>query len=188
MKKKLSLQEAVHAGHMVYSLNTDKEAVLRLASRFSCLECLPSQKIEIKSPTLSFLSDLNERFLWEWRAFVHAAIMHGLSKYAPAIVVVEYLRTVQNVLKNQYENYTEEMGKDFIDEPFNQYIQVVLEEKIQECPTLFFKRLFDIDIKNQENPLKNEKYTNCLAGISSTMAMLFAASEDSFEKFEYALE
>lgn len=188
IKKKLSLQEAIQAGHYVYSLNTEKEASLRLAEHFACLELLDNIKIKHTLPCLTVLSDSRELFLWEWRAFVHAAIIHGLSKYAPAIVVVEYVRTVQNVLQTQYPVDYDELIKVFIDEPFSQYVQVVLEEKNQECPAIFFKRLFDIDIKNHIKMDTNEKYTTCLAGITSTMAMLFAASEDAFEKFDYALE
>lgn len=188
MKKKLSLKEAVHAGQMVYALNTDKEAVICLATRFSCLDCMDDMHKKKESSTFDFLLTPRERFLWEWRAFVHAAVMHGLSKYAPAIVVVEYLRTVQSVLQSQYVEYSNEMGKVFIDEPFSEYIQAILEEKRQNCPSIFFKRMFEIDIKNEEDRIKKEKLTHCLAGISSTMAMLFAASEDAFEKFDYALE
>ena len=239
MKKKLSLQEAVQAGQIVYTMNTEREASLVFArsagffdevvdiARKSVVESRKKSTVDSSvesaqnsSYESALFADAQEHFLWEWRAFVHSAVLHGLSECAPAVVVVEYLRGVQELLKSQDSSIDAAMGNRFVDEPFQAYTTAVLEKRLSACPQIFFKRYLDIDLdaskkngtgksvaeqsaleqngtgKSEVNKNEtgmdtapiNTTYTPCIAAVSGAMAMLFAASLDTFEKYEYALD
>jgi len=178
MKKKLSLQEAVQAGQIIYTLNTEREASLLLAKTAGLFD----EGISCTRDTSLFM-DAQEHFLWEWRAFVHSAVLYGLAEYSPAVVVIEYLRMIQDLLKSQDSLFNEELGKSFVDEPFQAYAGVILEKRVNACPQIFFKRYLDFDLNDTTNELKiNTTHTQCITVISSSMAMLFAASLDAFEK------
>ncbi len=224
MKKTLSLQEAVQAGRIVYSMNSERGASIAFARQFGLLDInidftnFPKNSLRNKflkerttdtfqndsnstsSNTLintkkSFshncctsllVSELEELFLWEWRAFVHAAVLYALSEKAPAVVFVEYLKEVQGLLKSQCEFFNEEWGQCFIDEPFQAYMAAVLEKRIQDCPQIFLQRYLNLDVKDTQHI--DDKISNKdVAALSGTMAMLFAATMDAFEKYDYAL-
>ena len=98
MKRRLSVAEAVRAASILYELNSKPEGVLALA-RQAELPC----------------SDpgAEKALLREWRAFVHAAVLYGLMVQAPNIVVVEYLRVTQDMLR--HEGYTPDEAERFVD-------------------------------------------------------------------------
>ncbi len=163
MKRSLSVAQAVEAGVILFSLNTGLEDVLSLAAQ-AHLPCASE--------------DERQRLFWEWRAFVHAAVLYGLMVQAPNVVVVAYLRSTQDTLKRL--GYTQEEANDFVDGPFRAYSDPLVRTKTQECPAVFFRRLLN---KNLE-----EMPSNTVATISGVMAMILSAVLDKLEQYDYRLE
>lgn len=169
MKRSLSIKESLQVAYIIFDKNTHPDSVLHVAEHADLL------KEEYKQEKFS---SVEEQFLWEWRAFTFAAILHGLSEHAPAQTVVEFLRTIQQSL--QVLGYNEEQALDFTDNPFQQYVNHILEKDPKACPTTFFKRYMNTAIENAPE--------QAVSIISGTMAMLLATSLDCFEKYNYTLD
>ena len=163
MKRKLTLAQAVEAAGILFELNTDPKGALAIAARAG----LPCESEEEKAA-----------FLWEWRALVHAAVLYGLMVQAPNVVVIEYLRVTQDMLRRL--GYTAEQATDFVDGAFRAYTDPMVRTKTQECPSVFFERLL-------KKPLA-EVPTQTVAMISTVMAMVMSATLDKLEQYEYGLE
>ena len=163
MKRKLTLAQAVEAANILFELNTDERGALALAERAG----LPISGDAERSA-----------FLWEWRAYVHAAVLYGLMVQAPNVVVVEYLRSTQAMLRRL--GYSAEQATDFVDGPFRAYSDPMVKTQTQECPSVFFQRLLKKDIKDVP--------AQTVAMMSGVMAMVMSATLDKLEQYEYGLE
>lgn len=163
MKRRLSLAEAVQAASILYELNTGREGVLGMAAQAE-LPCASSAE--------------EKALLREWRAFVHAAVLYGLMAQAPNIVVVEYLRATQDMLKQA--GYTPAEAEAFVDEAFRAYVEPLLRTRTKECPALFFRRLQGRDLADVP--------PRSVAVVSGVMAMIFAAVLDKLEQYEFAAD
>lgn len=163
MKRKLSLAQAVEAAGILFELNTEEKGALAIAARAG-LPC--SSK------------DEQAAFLWEWRAYVHAAVLYGLMVQAPNVVVVEYLRVTQDMLHRL--GYGSEQATDFVDGAFRAYTEPMVRTQTQECPGVFFQRLL--------NKPMAEVPAQTVAMISAVMAMVMSATLDKLEQYEYGLE
>ena len=163
MKRRLSVAEAVRAGSILYEWNSKPVGVLALA-RQAELPC----------------SDpgAEKALLREWRAFVHAAVLYGLMIQAPNIVVVEYLRVTQDMLR--HEGYTPDEAERFVDEAFRAYVEPLLRTQTKECPAVFFGRLIGRELADVP--------PRAAAVVSGVMAMIFAAVLDKLEQYEFAAE
>ena len=163
MKRRLSVAEAVQAASILYELNSRPEAVLALARQAE----LP-------------LADegAEKALLREWQAFVHAAVLYGLMAQAPNIVVVEYLRATQDMLRR--EGYSAKDAESFVDGAFQAYVEPLLRAQTKECPAVFFRRFC-----GQELP---DAPPRAAAVVSGAMAMIFAAVLDKLEHYEFAVE
>ena len=76
MKRELSVQEAIEVCFIIFEKNCAAGA----------LQAFQKQ---------AFLSSVPfAEFAKEWQAFVFAAVYHGFSQYAPAYMVLEYVRSI----------------------------------------------------------------------------------------------
>ena len=163
MKRRLTLAQAVEAAGILFELNTEPKAALAIAARAG-LPCATEEE--------------QKAFLWEWRAYVHAAVLYGLMVQAPNVVVVEYLRVTQDML--QRLGYGSEQAADFVDGAFRAYTDPMVRTQTQECPDVFFQRLL--------NKPMEEVPAQTVAMISAVMAMVMSATLDKLEQYEYGLE
>ena len=163
MKRKLTLAQAVEAAGILFELNTDPKGALAIAARAG----IPCESEGEKAA-----------FLWEWRAYVHAAVLYGLMVQAPNVVVVEYLRATQDILRRL--GYTAEQATEFVDGAFRAYTDPMVRTQTQECPAVFFDRLL-------KKPLADVA-PQTVAMISTVMAMVMSATLDKLEQYEYGLE
>jgi len=163
MKRKLTLAQALEAAAILFELNTEERGALAIAERAG----LP-------------VAAENERaaFFWEWRAYVHAAVLYGLMVQAPNVVVVEYLRSTQSML--QRLGYSEDQAAEFVDVPFRAYSEPMVKTQTQECPSVFFRRLLEKDLTDVP--------AQTVAMMSGVMAMVMSAILDKLEQYEYGLE
>ena len=163
MKRRLSLAQAVEAANILFELNTEERGALAIAERAG----LPVTTAEERAA-----------FLWEWRAYVHAAVLYGLMVQAPNVVVVEYLRVTQTMLGRL--GYSAEQATDFVDGAFRAYTDPMVRTQTQECPAVFFQRLLGKGLTDVPAPTA--------AMISGVMAMVMSATLDKLEQYDYALE
>ncbi|MBP3730125.1 MAG: hypothetical protein J6I40_01475 [Mailhella sp.] len=163
MRRRLSLAEAVDAARMLFELNTGEQGVLSLARQAG----LPADTKENR-----------EHLLLEWRAYVHAAVLYALMVQAPNVVVLEYLRVTQIMLRSL--GYSSNEGKDFVDGAFSAYAEPMVRTQTQECPAVFFRRLLGKDIR--------EVPGHAAAMVSGVMAMILSAVMDKLEQYDFALE
>ena len=163
MKRRLTLAQAVEAASILFELNTEPKAALAIAARAG-LPCATEEE--------------QKAFLWEWRAYVHAAVLYGLMVQAPNVVVVEYLRVTQDMLHRL--GYGSEQAADFVDGAFRAYTDPMVRTQTQECPGVFFQRLL--------NKPMEEVPAQTVAMISAVMAMVMSATLDKLEQYEYGLE
>lgn len=75
--------------------------------------------------------------------------------------------------------YDEEETVLFLDNQFQAYIQLIIEEKVKDCPKLFYKRLLAKDL--------SEIGKRSAVLLSGAMAMLVANCLDIFENYTYSL-
>jgi len=163
MKRKLTLAQAVEAAGILFELNTEPKGALAIAARAG-LPCGTDGE--------------KDAFLWEWRAYVHAAVLYGLMVQAPNVVVVEYLRATQDMLRRL--GYSAEQATDFVDGAFRAYTDPMVRTQTQECPAVFFQRLLSKELADVP--------AATVALISAVMAMVMSATLDKLEQYEYGLE
>lgn len=163
MKRKLTLAQAVEAAGILFELNTEPKGALAIAARAG----LPCGTDGEKAA-----------FLWEWRAYAHAAVLYGLMVQAPNVVVVEYLRATQDMLRRL--GYSAEQATDFVDGAFRAYTDPMVRTQTQECPAVFFQRLLGKELADVP--------AATVALISAVMAMVMSATLDKLEQYEYGLE
>ena len=163
MKRKLTLAQAVEAAGILFELNTEPKGALAIAARAD-LPCGTDGE--------------KDAFLWEWRAYVHAAVLYGLMVQAPNVVVVEYLRATQDMLRRL--GYSAEQATDFVDGAFRAYTDPMVRTQTQECPAVFFQRLLGKELADVP--------AATVALISAVMAMVMSATLDKLEQYEYGLE
>lgn len=165
MKRKLSLAEAVEAASILFELNSNREALRRVAE--NAVLQVPGDPAEA-----------DDKLWLEWAAFVHAAVLYALMAHAPNVVVVEYLRTTRNKLSGRG---LDEAGiNEFVDASFSPYVQPLLRDEARECPDIFFRHLLGRGIAEVD--------ANCAAVISGTMAMVLAAVVDKLEQYDFMTE
>ncbi len=158
-KKELSLKEALEVCFILFQKNIEKQALEEF-------KIIVAPEIEEKN------------FLNEWYGFVLSAIYYGFAKSAPAYMVLEFIRSIKYML--QTIHYTEEEILSFLDNQFQTYIALAIEDKLQQYPAEFYLRL--IQKKIEEIDKKQ------VAILSSAMAMFVATSVDTFEKYQYKIE
>ena len=163
MKKKLNVATAVQAAGILFELNTGESGVFALAARAG-LPCTTEEE--------------KHRLMLEWRAYVHAAVLYGLMVQAPNVVVVEYLRVTQDMLKKL--GYSSEEAEDFVDGAFRAYVDPMVRTRTQECPAVFFRRLLHKELADIP--------ADTVAVVSGVMAMIMSAVLDKLEQYEFGTE
>jgi len=163
MKRTLTLAQAVEAAGILFELNSREQGVFALAERAG-ISCGNAEE--------------QAALLWEWRAFVHAAVLYGLMVQAPSVVVVAYLRSTQSLLSRL--GYSPEEGEAFVDGPLKAYSDPMVRTQTQECPAIFFRRLLGREL--------TELDPQSVAFVSGVMAMILSAVLDKLEQYAYGLE
>lgn len=163
MKRKLTLAQAVEAASILFELNTAEQGVLAIAQKAG-LPCATDEE--------------RGRLMLEWRAYVHAAVLYGLMVQAPNVVVVEYLRVTQAMLRRL--GYAQEQADAFVDGAFREYTDPMVRTQTQECPSVFFRRLMGKELSDVP--------AQTAAMMSGVMAMVMSAVLDKLEQYEYGLE
>lgn len=159
-KQQLSLQQALQACFIIFEKNCGKEALIKFQKD-------------------AFLEHADRaQFFREWHAFVFAAVYYGFSRYAPAYMVLEYVRSIKYFL--QEAGYEQAEITEFLDNQFQAYIKLIIEENVKECPKLFYRRLLGKDIQDADR--------RSVMVLSGAMAMLAATCLDIFEKYEYSID
>lgn len=160
-KKTVSCAKGVEIARILWELNTDTAQVVRLGREAELLDdTTPPETIEI--------------FCLQWYGFVHAAIVAGLMQHAPNAVMVAYVSTTQALLL--HKGCTQDACHRFIDTVFSPYMQLLAEEKQQQCPAHFFAALHYGDTF-AEAPRR------AVVCISGAMAMLISAVWDALEGY-----
>ncbi len=160
MTKTLSRAQGVEAACILFSLNTKLEQVKQLLTNI--------EENGLKVPDEDF-------FYKEWYGFVHAAIVAGLMVHAPNSVLVDYLRSTTNLLKEH--NIAKNEAKHFVDTHFAPYMEMLGKEEQQKCPSQFFNAIFGIEDLTKLPP-------RAVALVSATMAMLLSAVTDKLEQYQ----
>lgn len=167
-KKKLTRAQGVEAAIVLFTLNTGREGILRLAARADMFRDVPPEA----------LPAVRDQVLEEWRAFAHASVVYGLMHRAPNIVVAEYLRETRALLARQ--GYDAAGAEAFIDGPFAAYMELLVQERHKECPSLFFRRVLDRK--------DGEILSGSVAVVSGVMAMLLCAVIDKLDGYDIQTE
>ena len=163
MKRKLDVATAVQAAGILFELNTGENGVLAMA-RKAGLPCASDAE--------------KKKLMLEWRAYVHAAVLYGLMVQAPNVVVVEYLRVTQDMLRNL--GYSPEEAEAFVDGAFRSYSDPMVRTKTKECPAGCFRRLLGKEV--------SEVPSTTAAMVSGVMAMVMSAVLDKLEQYEFLVD
>ena len=128
-RRRLSAAEGVQAACILFALNTEEAAILRMLRQCG----FPPALLEEESAGLCT----------EWRAFVHAAVTAALMQHAPAEVVLNYLRQTHQLLQGETTPAGPSPAKDgtageeagttaltealsrFVDGPFSAYMPLL---------------------------------------------------------------
>lgn len=163
-KRKISLQQALEICFIVFEKNCSKEGLAAF------------QKNVIPE---NFVKEIDGKtFSKEWYAFVFAGIYYAFSRYAPAYMVLEYVRSIKLFLQEIGLEQAE--ITEFLDNQFQAYIKLIIEENVKECPKIFYKRLLGKELQETDK--------KCVMVLSGAMAMFTAACLDIFEKYEYCAD
>ena len=162
----LSSAQGVEAAAILFELNTEPAQLERLGTESGLLTTpdTPAQR---------------ELFLRQWYGFVHAAVVAGLMVHAPNIVVATYLHSTRYLLKARQQN--DDMCETFIDTVFSPYMDLLIRERQQECPALFFRQVCGLERVEDAPP-------RALAIISAAMAMTLGAIQDKLEHYDIQSE
>lgn len=135
-RRRLSAADGVRAACILFALNTEQDATLRMLGHCG----FPPELLHADAAALCT----------EWRAFVHAAVTAALMRHAPAEVVLEYVRRTRHLLgetpapDTRPETSAASGPSDaldrFVDGPFAAYMPLLAQADPQACPGLFYRR------------------------------------------------
>lgn len=171
-RRRLTAAEGVQAAGILYDLNTEQAAILRMAE--GC----------------GFPPDLLQgaaarRLCDEWRAFVHAAVTAALMQHAPTGVVLAYLRQTHSLLSGdpaeaasrpQPATLRADELNAFVDGPFSAYMPLLAQGKPQACPALFCRRA-GLELSPEAGGLAVQ------ARLAAVMALLISTFNDRLEAY-----
>lgn len=164
-RKELSLAQGVEAARILFDINTDTTQLLRLAKEAGLPHCADQAA---------------ERVLClQWYGFVHAAVVAGLMVHAPSIAVAQYLRETTSLLTAR--GLSPEACDNFIDTVFSPYMELLAQEKPEQCPAVFFRHVCQVE-------RLEDVHARTVAMISATMAMVISAVADKLEHYHILAE
>lgn len=164
-RKELSLAQGVEAARILFDINTDPAQVLHLARESGLPQCADQAA---------------ERVLClNWYGFVHAAVVAVLMVHAPSIAVAQYLRGSTDMLMAR--GLPQEACDNFIDTVFSPYMELLAQEKPEQCPAVFFRHVCHVERLEDAPP-------RSVAMISATMAMVISAVADKLEHYDIRAE
>lgn len=178
-KKPLPAARGVEAAHILFTLNTGTEDILRMAQRSGL-------------PEIFWGGPLAPALCGEWRAFVHAAVTAGLMQHAPNSVLTAYLRDTGFLLE-QAEGHADAVPhttrvEEFVDGPFSAYMELMAQERQKECPLLFFRRLGISGEGEASHLMDGDALARAQGRIAAVMAMLISAIQDKLDAYDIAAD
>ena len=165
-KKILSAAQGVEAGRILFALNTQEDAALRMLAACGI-------------PAACCTGDAGRRLHAEWCAFVHAAVTSSLMQHAPNTVLLAYLRQTGSLLAAAGTTTPQDLHKDiqtFVDGPFAAYMPLLAQEQPQRCPALFCQRVLPDLPPGQALPVQ--------ARLAAAMALLLGALNDKLDQYD----
>lgn len=174
-RRRLTAAEGVEAACILFRLNTEQAAILRMAAHCG----FPPALLEGASA---------RAIRTEWRAFVHAAVTAALMQHAPGELVPAYLRRTHALLAACDEADAAPSapcgGPDadtvnaFVDGPFSAYMPLLAQGDPRPCPALFCRRT-GLD-------LPPEAALAVQARLAAVMALLISTLNDRLEGYDIA--
>lgn len=178
-RRRLSAAEGVQAACILFALNTETAAILRMLGQCG----FPPALLQAESDALCT----------EWRAFVHAAVTAALMQHAPAAVVLAYLRHTHHLLGGETaarpsagmaaseerppaEHISAETLASFVDGPFSAYMPLLAQAGPQACPALFYERT--------GAALPRPDALAVQARLAAVMALLISTLNDKLDAYE----
>lgn len=181
-RRRLSAAEGVQAACILFALNTDGEAVLRMLAGCG----FPAGLLQGES---------GGRMCEEWRAFVHAAVTASLMQHAPTAVVLAYLRQTRQLLgradrpfpqtpapaePSPADGVSAQTLENFVDGPFSAYMPLLAQAEPQTCPSLFYRRT-GADLPQAEALAVQ-------ARLAAVMALLISTLNDKLDAYDISAE
>ena len=180
-RRRLSAAEGVQAACILFSLNTETDAILNMLRHCG----FPA----------GLLQDGHAGTLCtEWRAFVHAAVTAALMQHAPVEVVLAYLRQTHQLLQGETAPagpspakagadgteadataLTEALSR-FVDGPFSAYMPLLAQAGAQACPALFYRR--------SGAELPQPEALAVQARLAAIMALLISTLNDKLDAYD----
>lgn len=180
-RRRLTAAEGVEAACILFRLNAESAAILRMASHCG----FPS----------ALLAGASARLVCtEWRAFVHAAVTASLMQHAPNEVVLAYLRRTHALLAACAASDAvsspapgeapvapiapppdEASVNAFVDGPFSAYMPLLAQGDPRACPALFCRRT--------GLELPPEAALAAQARLAAVMALLISTFNDKLEAY-----
>lgn len=177
-RRRLSGAEGVRAACILFALNTETAAILRMLGQCG----FPPALLQAESDALCT----------EWRAFVHAAVTAALMQHAPVDVVLAYLRHTHRLLGDAAarsfsataaheerilpENLSAEALASFVDGPFSAYMPLLAQAGPQACPALFYERTGAAQPRPDALAVQ--------ARLAAVMAMLISTLNDKLDAYD----
>lgn len=179
-RRRLSAAEGVRAACILFALNTEEAAILRMLRQCG----FPPALLQEESAVLCT----------EWRAFVHAAVTAALMQHAPAEVVLDYLRQTHQLLQGEAAPAAPSPAKDgtdgeeadapaltealsrFVDGPFSAYMPLLAQGGPQGCPALFYRR--------SGAELPQPEALAAQARLAAVMALLISTLNDKLDAYD----
>ena len=158
-KKELLLKDALEVCFILFKKNIEEQALKSFKN--------------IVAPKVD-----DDFFVKEWYGFILSAIYYGFAKSAPAYMVLEFIRSIKYMLKTIH--YSDDEILNFLDNQFQAYIALAIEDRLQQYPVEFFMRLTQKKLQDIE-----KKQVSILSG---AMAMFVATCVDTFENYTYRVE
>ncbi|WP_296305184.1 serine/threonine protein kinase [uncultured Desulfovibrio sp.] len=183
-RRRLSAAEGVRAARILFALNTETSAILRMLRQCGFPPAL--------------LQDGHAAVLCtEWRAFVHAAVTAALMQHAPVEVVLAYLRQTHQLLGDAAPaalraeatmpgepvpagSMTAEALSRFVDGPFSAYMPLLAQAGPQACPALFHAR--------SGAELPQPEALAVQARLAAVMALLISTLNDKLDAYDILAE
>lgn len=174
-RRRLSAAEGVQAACILFALNTDGGAVLRMLAGCG----FPAGLLQGESA---------RRMCEEWRAFVHAAVTASLMQHAPTAVVLAYLRQTRQLLDGAARPFPQppadgvsaQMLGNFVDGPFSAYMPLLAQAEPQTCPSLFYRR--------SGADLPQAEALAVQARLAAVMALLISTLNDKLDAYDISAE
>lgn len=171
--KFLTSAQGVEAAAILFELNTEPKQVMRMLREADLLDACATDASAAPA------EDHAQRLCLHWYGFVHAAVVAGLMVHAPNVVTVSYLRSTRYLLKGR--SLSDAVCDSFVDTYFTPYMELLVLERLKECPARFFRLTLGLERMEDVPP-------RAAALVAGAMAMTLGAVFDKLERYDIQAE